>query len=862
MSLTIYAFLACCVVCSFTLRDLSTPQQAEEGSIDVTHDTMQEANQTGFIGTSSVLGEVPRRGMMCEPPKKILDCYTIKEFLNSGSFGSVSRATEKYPIPGGRKLVVKEMSSVKDFENVELDPPRLRLAFNSPDIVEAFYDPDLGKIYLVLEEMEELGSKLHRLYGPDFQKEKPNEVFEITCMLAWGVYNLHMAGIIHLDLKLENFMMHRVVKGLDYFKAVIIDYGLCRFGCGPDNPECGEGVAGSPQYMGRAQWFNVVAKFGRSAMREKAIKELKEAGKTKEEILAKLPQVSAEAAQLYPDTAYGPDCDWFAWAVMAHQLKTSPKSLPLKYDWEKIPDSKELIIHARRVLDGFEQQTSEKGGPANLAQSYGRGTLGFELLHDILTEEMGSHPDNVDKVIYYSRDPRDHPVLRHAFFYKHRTEAYLPIGWRQGRRYNGDLIYYLENKPKTNVLRWTRGQEVVESVDKYYVLYGSEPPPDKANTIIVRMTPNHPDLHPDLCKIIAGFYSRLQADANGNARYVKENHVSYFGDKQVFLYKASDLWVFYYVLEYPWSMEHIGRRDTFVFGYSLDGERQRFPPTTGWVFPLSPYEPKGFLSQSQLGLGAVIEFPTREFMMTQADKLEKLGCPGTVGITSQRPLKPFIAGVYHMDGFPFHDAPNYKSMEKIAIEEKGKPKYLRLYFMAAPYRGWYIGPDPGSMHALAFFPVESMDFPPLDQRRWKASGGYAHVEDLLRAPGMEVKIGLMGEDQRTGKKRMPYELSFEGVFWRRLCDDYHPLSKADEPAVECTRFQTASAVEEILSNPLCRTLYKERSSVQVEGYKGEGNGKVATVIKEIAALPEDFVYLDFGGGTPIKLQSKYLKTIS
>jgi serine/threonine protein kinase len=139
--------------------------------------------------------------------------YTLYSILGKGSFGMVVSATDVL----GQKFAIKMMNNheeaIKEINNLRALPSHNNIV----KFVEAFFDS--GRYYIVLEYIE--GCSLHshlQTLGPN-----PTEttLIPILQQMLDAFVQIHAAGIVHMDVKPENFM-YEVATG----RVVLIDFGV------------------------------------------------------------------------------------------------------------------------------------------------------------------------------------------------------------------------------------------------------------------------------------------------------------------------------------------------------------------------------------------------------------------------------------------------------------------------------------------------------------------------------------------------------------------------------------------------------------------------------------------------------------
>jgi serine/threonine protein kinase len=139
--------------------------------------------------------------------------YTSNIILGKGSFGTVVSA-----INGpGNKFAIKMMNNQKEANREIKNLRALPIHNNIVKFVEAFFDS--GRYYIVLEYIEgcSLYSHLQTL-GPN---PTDRDLMPLLQQMLDAFVQIHAAGIVHMDVKPENFM-YEVATG----RVVLIDFGV------------------------------------------------------------------------------------------------------------------------------------------------------------------------------------------------------------------------------------------------------------------------------------------------------------------------------------------------------------------------------------------------------------------------------------------------------------------------------------------------------------------------------------------------------------------------------------------------------------------------------------------------------------
>lgn len=179
----------------------------------------------------------------------IVDKYEIIELLGCGGMGQVYLAKDLHL----NRLVAVKTLSQSNFFNSEhkarfFREAQMASALNHPNIL-SIYDivVENDKPFLVMEYVD--GQTLREVLSDN--KMNLALAIDIAIQLAQGLLAMHNAGIIHRDLKLDNFMLRKD----GYLK--ILDFGLAKPVSEKENLSKFETkiglVVGTPRYMSPEQ---------------------------------------------------------------------------------------------------------------------------------------------------------------------------------------------------------------------------------------------------------------------------------------------------------------------------------------------------------------------------------------------------------------------------------------------------------------------------------------------------------------------------------------------------------------------------------------------------------------------------------
>ncbi|MFO0604250.1 MAG: serine/threonine-protein kinase [Polyangiales bacterium] len=190
----------------------------------------------------------------------ILGRYAVDKVLGDGGMGVVYRATDTET---GQKYAVKvlraEYSAEEDLVLRFEQEARAAAAVNNPHIVE-IYDwgslPDASRFF-VMEYLEgrSLGDLLARMpkaEGSDRRQPLPEDfALHISMQIAEGLTAAHDVGIVHRDIKPDNF--HIVRRPDDPYFVKILDFGIAKVQNSKAARTRTGSVFGTPHYMSPEQ---------------------------------------------------------------------------------------------------------------------------------------------------------------------------------------------------------------------------------------------------------------------------------------------------------------------------------------------------------------------------------------------------------------------------------------------------------------------------------------------------------------------------------------------------------------------------------------------------------------------------------
>jgi serine/threonine-protein kinase len=190
----------------------------------------------------------------------ILNRYAVDKVLGDGGMGVVYRATDTET---GQRYAVKvlraEYSAEEDLVLRFEQEARAAAAVNNPHIVE-IYDwgslPD-GSRFFVMEYLEgrslgDLLARMPRAEGSDRRQPLPEDfALHISMQIAEGLAAAHEIGIVHRDIKPDNF--HIVKRPEDPYFIKILDFGIAKVQNSKAARTRTGSVFGTPHYMSPEQ---------------------------------------------------------------------------------------------------------------------------------------------------------------------------------------------------------------------------------------------------------------------------------------------------------------------------------------------------------------------------------------------------------------------------------------------------------------------------------------------------------------------------------------------------------------------------------------------------------------------------------
>jgi len=162
------------------------------------------------------------------PPNSELGRYKVIRKIGQGGYGAVFEGIDTF-MPGNKMaLKVMPLLGTNTVQSLMLEYNTRRLIRNQEDIMMADKPEPVewqGQQFVVypmeLAEGGSLREKLPQLKKIEEPKKKEKQIIDYFLQMCRGVSLVHEAGIIHLDIKPENFLFHDG-------KLKVTDFGISR----------------------------------------------------------------------------------------------------------------------------------------------------------------------------------------------------------------------------------------------------------------------------------------------------------------------------------------------------------------------------------------------------------------------------------------------------------------------------------------------------------------------------------------------------------------------------------------------------------------------------------------------------------
>ncbi|XP_048841852.1 hormonally up-regulated neu tumor-associated kinase homolog [Brienomyrus brachyistius] len=178
------------------------------------------AEPDGMVSGPALLGRVPRDTVRSFPHTKRVGSYLIGRMINKGAFAKVM---EGLHIGSGEKVAVK----VIDKKKAKQDSYVLKNMKREPRIHQMVQHPHVAQLYETLETENSYYMAMELCAGGDLmdricerKRLDEREARRYTRQILCAVEHLHRHGIVHRDLKIENFLLD------ENNNIKIVDFGL------------------------------------------------------------------------------------------------------------------------------------------------------------------------------------------------------------------------------------------------------------------------------------------------------------------------------------------------------------------------------------------------------------------------------------------------------------------------------------------------------------------------------------------------------------------------------------------------------------------------------------------------------------
>ncbi|XP_065586473.1 hormonally up-regulated neu tumor-associated kinase-like [Cyrtonyx montezumae] len=172
------------------------------------------------IKIPACFSKMPRESGKDFPHTKQVGTYLVGRMINKGSFAKVM---EGLHVPTGEKVAIKVIDKRKAkqdsyvLKNMKREP-RIHQMIKHPNVVQLYETLETDNSYYMVMELCLGGDLLDRIC--DKQRLAEREVRRYTRQILSAVGYLHCHGIVHRDLKIENFLLD------ENNNIKIVDFGL------------------------------------------------------------------------------------------------------------------------------------------------------------------------------------------------------------------------------------------------------------------------------------------------------------------------------------------------------------------------------------------------------------------------------------------------------------------------------------------------------------------------------------------------------------------------------------------------------------------------------------------------------------
>ncbi|XP_071597509.1 hormonally up-regulated neu tumor-associated kinase homolog A-like [Heliangelus exortis] len=172
------------------------------------------------IKIPACFNKMPQETGKTFPHSKQVGNYLVGKMINKGSFAKVM---EGLHIPTGEKVAIKVIDKRKAkqdsyvLKNMKREP-RIHQMIKHPNVVRLYETLETDNSYYMVMELCLGGDLLDRIC--DKKRLAEREVRRYTRQILSAVEHLHCQGIVHRDLKIENFLLD------ENNNIKIVDFGL------------------------------------------------------------------------------------------------------------------------------------------------------------------------------------------------------------------------------------------------------------------------------------------------------------------------------------------------------------------------------------------------------------------------------------------------------------------------------------------------------------------------------------------------------------------------------------------------------------------------------------------------------------
>ncbi|KAM4043729.1 hormonally up-regulated neu tumor-associated kinase-like [Anomaloglossus baeobatrachus] len=202
----------------------------------------------------SCLSQMPPDSVKNFPHSKRVGNYLVGRMINKGSFAKVM---EGLHVPTGQKVAMK----VIDKKKAKQDSYVLKNMKREPRIHQMIKHPNIVQLYETLETENSFYMVMELCPGGDLmdkicerKKLEENDVRKYTRQIMSAVEHLHQYGIVHRDLKIENFLLG------ENNNIKIVDFGLSNTIQGNGlshellNTQCGSPAYAAPELLANKKY--------------------------------------------------------------------------------------------------------------------------------------------------------------------------------------------------------------------------------------------------------------------------------------------------------------------------------------------------------------------------------------------------------------------------------------------------------------------------------------------------------------------------------------------------------------------------------------------------------------------------------